>query len=275
MDIDNTMKFFVTFISCGCFLLCGVVQANTIEFVAHRGASKDAPENTLASLKLGWQQTDSCEIDVRLTKDGQIVLMHDETAKRTAGADLMISKSTLAELRVLDAGSWKDAKWTGEKIPTLAEVLAIQPENKKLFIEIKCGKEILPELERVLQVGNKSSDQVVIICFKIDVMKKARKRFPDLSVIWLASPDKKDPNLPKLEDLVAKAKKAGFNGLDLDSKFKIDADFVKLVADTRLQLYVWTVDDPAIARKFVDAGVRGITTNRPEWLRKQLADLSN
>ncbi|OGV67947.1 MAG: hypothetical protein A2283_12255 [Lentisphaerae bacterium RIFOXYA12_FULL_48_11] len=266
------MKFLVTCISCGCFLICGVVQANTIEFVAHRGASKDAPENTLASLKLGWQQTDSCEIDIRLTKDGQIVLMHDETAKRTTGVDLTISKATLVELRTLDAGSWKGLQWAGEKIPTLTEVLAIQPEKKKLFIEIKCGAEVLPELEHMLQAANKQPDQIVLICFKIDVMKKARKRFPDLSVIWLASPDKKDPTLPKLEDLFAVAKKARFNGLDLDSRFKINADFVKLATDAELQLYVWTVDDPLVARKLVAAGIRGITTNRPEWLRQQLAD---
>ena len=269
MDVDNMVKFLMLCVSLG---YCGIVSADNIEFVAHRGASKEAPENTLASLKLGWQQTDSCEIDIRLTKDGQIVLMHDDTAKRTAGADLMISKSTLAELRVLDAGSWKDAKWAGEKIPTLAEVLAVQPEKKKLFIEIKCGKEILPELERVLQAANKSPDQIVLICFKIDVMKKARKRFPDLSIVWLASPDKKDPSLPKLEDLIAKAKKAKFDGLDMDSRFKIDADFVKKVLDAGLKLYVWTVDDPVVAGKLVDAGIRGITTNRPEWLYQQLAN---
>lgn len=271
LDVESAFKFFFASVPIGCFLLCGVVQAGIIEFVAHRGASKEAPENTLAALKLGWQQTESCEIDVRLTKDGQIVLMHDETAKRTTGTDLIISKSTLAELRALDAGGWMDKQWAGEKIPTLTEVLAIQPEKKKLFIEIKCGAEILPELERVLGAANKKPDQVVIICFNIDVMKKARKCFPDLSIIWLVSPDKKNPNLPKLEDLVAKAKKMKFDGLDLDSKFRIDVDFVKLVADAGLQLYVWTVDDPAVARRLSDAGVRGITTNHPEWLQKQLA----
>ncbi len=272
MYIEPVMVFFLACFFAGSFLFCGIVHADAVEFVAHRGASKEAPENTLAALKLGWQQTDSCEIDVRLTKDGQIVLMHDETAKRTAGKDAVIAKSTLAELRELDAGSWKGAQWTGEKIPTLSEVLAIQPEKKKLFIEIKCGAEILSELERVLREAGKSPDQVIIICFKFDVMKETRKRFLNLKILWLAKPDKENPGLPKPVDLITRAGKAGFDGLDLDYRFGIDAALVRQVSDAGLLLCVWTVDDPDAAQRLIDAGVKAITTNRPGWLRQQLAD---
>ena len=90
--------------------------------VAHRGASYDAPENTLSSVRLGWEQGADCvEIDVYLTKDDQIVAMHDKTTKRTAGKDWTVSERTLAELRTLEVGSWKDEKFRGEPVPTLAE----------------------------------------------------------------------------------------------------------------------------------------------------------
>src|SRR5262245_4724666 len=98
--------------------------APKVEIVAHRGASYDAPENTLASLKLAWEQkADASEFDVFLSKDGKIVVIHDADTKRTAGVDKKVVSQTLDELRALDVGSWKNAKFKGEKIPTLDEML--------------------------------------------------------------------------------------------------------------------------------------------------------
>src|SRR3954462_1817716 len=79
-----------------------------VEIVGHRGASYDAPENTVAAIKLAWEQkADGSEFDIYLTRDGKIAVMHDATAKRTAGADKKIADTPLAELRTLDAGRWK------------------------------------------------------------------------------------------------------------------------------------------------------------------------
>src|ERR1043166_5600031 len=100
------------------------VSLRAVEIVAHRGASYDAPENTLVSQELAWKQgADAAEFDVRATKDGQLAIMHDPTTKRTAGRDAKFADLTLAELRTLDAGSWKDAKFAGEKVPTIDEML--------------------------------------------------------------------------------------------------------------------------------------------------------
>lgn len=255
-------------------LLLSGASLSAVEIIAHRGASYDAPENTLASLRLGWEQkADSNELDVYLSKDGQIVLLHDATTKRTAGKDKPVVEQTVDELRALDAGSWKDAKWAGEKIPTLAEALQVLPEGKRFFIEIKCGPEILPELKRVLDASEKKAEQLVIICFKYDVVKQAKQLFPDIQVYWLASAgaDKKTGKVPTLEELISKAKAAGVEGLNLNFKFPIDAAFVSQVHSAGLKLYVWTVNDADVARKLTDAGVDGITTDRPAWLREQLA----
>jgi glycerophosphoryl diester phosphodiesterase len=245
-----------------------------VEIIGHRGASFDAPENTLSSFKLGYQQkADADELDIYLTKDGQIVVMHDGTTARTSGVTNKLATTTFADLRRLDVGQW--GKWQGkgfsEKIPLLSEVLALIPEGRKLFIEIKCGPEVLPELDRVLQRAGTKPEQTVLIGFGYDTMQQAKAAFPRLQVLWLAGADSKSKKYPAVETLTQKAKAANLDGLDLESGFPIDSAFVKSVHDAGLKLYTWTVDDPELARKEVAAGVEGITTNRPGWLREQLA----
>ena len=246
---------------------------SAVEIIAHRGASHDAPENTLASFRLGWeQQADAGELDIHLTQDGRILVIHDGNTKRTAGLDAAVSSQTLEELRKLDAGSWKGTRWKGEPLPTLSEVLAIVPAGKRLFIEIKCGPEVLPELERVLAACDQKPEQLVLIGFSYATMQKAKQRFPQLAVYWIVSygADKKTGKHPDLQDLIQKAQAARFDGLDLHFDFPIDAAFVSQVKAAGLRLYVWTVDDVAVAAKLVAAGVDGLTTNRPAWLRERL-----
>ncbi|MHA3771258.1 glycerophosphodiester phosphodiesterase [Verrucomicrobiota bacterium sgz303538] len=248
-------------------------QLQAVEIIAHRGASYDAPENTVASFKLGWEQkADADELDIYLSKDGQIVVMHDGTTKRTAGVDKKIVEQDLAELRALDAGKWKGDQWAGEKIPTLAEALETMPAGKRFFIEIKCKSEILPELKRVLEASKKSTEQLVIIGFDYATMLQAKQAFPKIPVYWLASPtaDKKTGKVPTVDELIEKAKAAKVDGLNLNFNFPIDAAFTAKVKSAGLGLYVWTVDDADVAAKLVAAGVDGITTNRPAWLREQL-----
>jgi glycerophosphoryl diester phosphodiesterase len=249
-----------------------VVNRPSVEIIAHRGASEDAPENTMAAFRLGWEQkADANELDIHLTKDGQIAVMHDLTTKRTAALDKAIAQQTLAELRELDAGQWKGEQWQGEKIPTLSESLAVIPAGKRVFIEIKCGPEVLPELERILKASGKSSTQLVIIGFEYETMKLAKARFPQLLVYWLVSPKKETQGRqPPVAELIEMAKAAKLDGLNLNYKFAMDAQFVAQVKDSGLKLYVWTVDDLDVAEKLVQLGVDGITTNRPAWLREQL-----
>lgn len=254
------------------FTLVSLTNVLAVEIIAHRGASFDAPENTVASFKLGWeQQADADELDIYLSKDGQIVVIHDATTKRTAGADRKVVEQTFGELRALDAGSWKSPKWAGEKIPTLAEALATMPEGKRFFIEIKCGPEILPELEKVLTASGKKREQLVIIGFGYETMQQAKARFPDLQVFWLVSPKKgSEGKQPAVGEMIAQAKAAKLDGLNLNSGFAIDAAFVAAVKDAGMKLYTWTVDDEVVATKLASLGVAGITTNRPQWLRAAL-----
>ncbi len=241
-----------------------------VEIIAHRGASYDAPENTMASVKLGWERHANVEVDVYLSKDERMVVIHDASTKRTAGVDLKVKDSSAGQLRALDVGSFKAKTFAGERIPFLTEVVQAIPSGQKLYIEIKCGKEILPPLHRLLVDSGKMS-QVVIIGFDLETVAES-KRLIDVPTYWLKGTEKDRKTeqwIPHDPKLAQTAKDQGLDGLDVHYA-GVTEEFVRAVRTAGLGLYVWTVDDPAEARRLVKLGVDGITTNRPDWLRAQL-----
>jgi glycerophosphoryl diester phosphodiesterase len=249
------------------------VNMSAVEIIAHRGASYDAPENTVVAYKIGFQQgAEAGETDLHLTKDGKVIVSHDGDTARTTGVKGKIVEQNFAELRKLEAGKWgkfKDQTFA-EKMPTMEEVLATVPDGKRMYLEIKIGSEILPEFEKVLKQVGKKADQTPIIGFGYETMRDAKARMPHLKVYWLVSADKNTKKFPPVEELIAKAKEAKLDGLDLNYGFPIDKEFVKKVHAAGLKLITWTVDDAEVAKRHVEAGVDGITTNRPGWLREQL-----
>ena len=263
-------------------VVCFVVFALdtlAVEIIAHRGASHDAPENTLASVQLGWERNaDAVEVDVYLSKDGKIVVIHDENTKRTTGHDGLVQKMTWAQLQKLDAGSWKNKKFKGEPIPLLSQLLETIPNGKYLVIEIKCGPEIVQPLAALLKKTKTPPAKTAIISFSLEVVEAAKKQFPKRSVYFLAGVKQNkttDDWEPSVDTLVKKARDAGLDGLSLG--FKGAADDSALLGYLRrmrkdtgshtLGFYVWTVNDRRMAKMLTDVGVDGITTDRPAFLR--------
>ena len=279
MDAKELRKLGVrsTMVSGGVIAMAG--QTVAVDIVGHRGASWDAPENTVASYRLAWDQgADAAEVDVYLTRDNRIVAMHDRTTKRTTGVDWVIAERMLDELRTLDAGSWKDPRWKGEPIPTLTEVLATIPEGRRLYIEVKCGPEIVPFLKEELKASGRSAEQTVVMGFGLDTVREVKTALSELKVYWLSGWRKdKDTGqwLTRVEDLIADAREAGADGLDLAADGPLDEEAVGKIRDAGLEFHVWTVNDPAVARRMVALGVDSITTDRPGWLREQLASSSD
>src|SRR6266513_34882 len=119
--------------------------------IGHRGASHDAPENTIASYTLAIEQgADGFEGDYWLGVGGHILDLHDKDTKRVAGKKLVVTTAPFKQLRALDIGSWKDPKWHAERMPTLEEVLAIVPAGKKVFLELKSGPELAGPMAKVI-----------------------------------------------------------------------------------------------------------------------------
>jgi glycerophosphoryl diester phosphodiesterase len=241
------------------------------EIIAHRGASHDAPENTLASIRLGWQQdADAVEIDVQFSKDGHIVVIHDDNTRKTAGVRKKVSAQTLAQLKALDVGGWKHARWAGERIPTLAEAFATIPNGRRLFVEIKCGSECIPKFVEDFKASGKQPAQVVPIGFSLETMRQLKEALPKLEVCWVAAFRRTLRGWsPKAETLIARAREADLDGLDVGGRGPVNAEFARKVHQAGLKLYIWTVDSPPQAKRLIAAGVDGITTNKPGWLRAQ------
>ena len=242
--------------------------------IAHRGESHDAPENTLASLNLAWERDDdAAEIDVHLTKDGRIVVIHDDNTWRTAHRFGRVSNQTLERLRQLDVGRFKGKRWARERIPTLAEVLDTVPVGKKLFVEIKVDAGIRAELNVVLKNSSCSPDQVVLIGKDLHVMELIKKILPAYQCCWVCvikDEKKMDTQGEPEEDLIALARQAGLDGLDIEAGKEVDRGFIARVKSAGMKLYVWTVDDPKEARRLLALGVDGIATNRGHWLKTRL-----
>jgi glycerophosphoryl diester phosphodiesterase len=247
--------------------------SDAVEIIGHRGASWDAPENTRAAVALAWQQgADAVEADFRLTRDGQVVAIHDDSTLRQTGVDLRVSEHTLDELRHLDFGGWKAVQFRGERIATLAELLATLPPGKRFYIEIKCGPEIVGPLAATIDAADVAEERIVLICFSAAVLTATRQALPR-SPNYLVVEFLHDPHsclwYPDANAMLAEAVAAELTGMDLMAA-RVDVQLANAVREAGLDLCVWTVDSPDEARRLIDLGVRRITTNRPAWLREQL-----
>jgi len=241
-----------------------------MEIIAHRGASHDAPENTLAAARLAWAQgADALECDVRLTADGRIAVMHDADLQRVAGAAATVRSLRWAELQEHDVGAWKHPRFEGERVPDLAALVATVPEDRRIFIEVKDGPATMARVAEGWEQRAGPKPRVVIITFDFAVATAAKARLPSCEVAWIVDAPAKT-SLP-LEALIEKCRTAGLDALDLERSWSPAGEVVSRVHAAQLKLYVWTVDDAAEARRWRDAGVDGITTNRSAWLRAQLA----
>jgi glycerophosphoryl diester phosphodiesterase len=257
----------------GVFCLLAVAVSGctrSVEIIAHRGASHLAPENTMASVMLGWEKGADVEVDVYLTGDNRIVAIHDSTTKRTAGPELQVAETTASELRKLDVGTFKAPKYAGERIPFLVDIVETIPPGRKLYVEIKCGQEVLPYLHKLIADSGKMS-QIVIIGFDLETVAASRKLI-DVPTYWLKGTKKDEETkewIPHDPELVKLAQQNGLDGLDVHYA-GVTKELVEAANSSGQKLYVWTVDDPAEAARLARLGVAGITTNRPGWLRKQL-----
>lgn len=247
------------------------MTCNTL-IIGHRGASRDAPENTLASFRLAFEQgADGIEADFRLSRDGRIVCLHDAGTSRTAGQDLTVGAATLPELQQLDVGAWKGPAWAGERIPTLREVLSELPPGKKLFIELKSGAEIIPSLAADLAEATLSPEQIRFLSFDAELVRSLKERLPQYRACWLTDYRWRGAWRPSLPELMAGVRGSGADGLASRDRGILDLAMVRQLKEQGLEIHVWTVDAVSAARRLCELGVDSIMTNRPGRLRASLA----
>lgn len=242
------------------------------KFIAHRGASHAAPENTLAAIQLAWQEgADGVEADFHLTKDGEIVAMHDKDTLRTTGNKLVVAETTWPELQKLEAGAWKAEKHRGEPIPLLAQILDAIPKDKHFLIEIKSGPETIAPLRKILE--EKSSaiqpEYLVIISFDAEVIRASRKQIPHIQAHWISSmknfgePDFEQQTANTLADI-------GAQGFQFKYRPRLEPAWFARHREKNLLLTSWVINDPAHAIDLISNHIDFITTDRPGPLRDEI-----
>ena len=240
-----------------------------VEIIGHRGASTEAPENTLAANDLAFQQkADGVEVDVRLTKDNQLVCMHDKSVFRTAGKKNLIKESTLKQLKSLDVGKWKGEKWSGEAIPSLHEVLSEIPIDKKIFIEVKEGIETIDPLIETIQKSKLDPKYISVISFHQEVVKRVKQAMETLTVNLLIAFS--SPKEFSDEAVLLKLLEFNLDGVGAENNSRLSQNFVDLIIEKKKKVHVWTVDDIQQAKKYKGMGLSSITTNVPGLIKSAL-----
>lgn len=246
----------------------GRVQMNRVLVIAHRGDSKVAPENTLpafaSAVKLG---VDFVELDYHHSADGVPVVLHDkELDKRTnaaqlwGGKDIPVASKTLAELRTLDAGSWFAPSYAGTRIPTLDEALDTIGKGALAMIERKAG-DAATCVDLLTRKG--LLRRVVVHAFDWDYLANCHRLAPGLITGALGEKELTPKRVEAARN--AGAQIVGWKNEDL-TKEGIDA-----VHAGGLRAWVWTVDDPARAKKLIDWGIDGLITNAPAKIKEIVA----
>ena len=224
--------------------------------IAHRGASGTCPENTLiAFARAAALGAHMIELDVQLTRDGAVVVMHDWTLERTTDGSGAVCDRTLAEIRGLDAGAWFGSAFRGTRVPTLAEVLAAV--GLRVNVELKpVGDDGLEARALAVVESAGALARVVFSSFEAGALERLRARTvrATLAVLWDEGP---------VVDAVARAQRVGARALHL-RKDRTSPDALAAAAAAGLPVRAWTVNERGEMDRLVAAGVEGIFTDFPE-----------
>jgi glycerophosphoryl diester phosphodiesterase len=235
------------------------------EIVAHRGWSAVYPENTLLAAKMAVQAgADGTEFDVHATRDGVVVLMHDKTLDRTTDGTGEIAMKTLDELQHLDAGSWKDARFAGEPVPTLEQVLrALKDSGCQPVIEIKMDG-IADKVVRTVRELD-MVDQVAVIAFNGETVHEVRQLEPRIPCAWLSSAKLTGTPAERADWITEQAKQYHTDMVDLNYNM-LSREIIAELKHRGLTVWCWTVNDPVVMQALMRWGVDSITTDRVDVL---------
>lgn len=253
-----------------------------IIIVAHRGASYFAPENTIPSFELAFKETaDFIEGDFWLTKDNEIVCIHDADTKRVTEnkVKIKIRSATLADLKKLDVGSWKGGEYKEITIPTLQEILKIVPEGKGIYIEIKDDREVfVKKLGEILKQSSVPNDKIRIIAFNPNTIQLAKKYLPKIKVYWLfAWYFSKTKCLKSLAQkrLMQTLQTLSCDGIDVNTAPYIDERLAKSLRENNLDFCAYDVEKIDDAVRLLNLGINSITTNSPLNMRNEIEKAFN
>jgi glycerophosphoryl diester phosphodiesterase len=248
----------ILFVFTAFLLTCSQQTQKTVLVTGHRGASGLAPENTIsAMLKAIEVGSDYSELDVQETSDGVLILLHDNSLKRTTGLEKNIWEMDYASLNGLDAGLWYDAKFKGEAIPLLETVMDTVRGKMKLNIELKYNKHDERLAERVVELVEKKNfiKECIFTSFNFEAINLVRNLNKTIKVGYIFS------KKPEGVDVFT----ADVDLLSVNYKL-VDKEFVEKAHANDKEVHVWTVNEPEEMQRLINLGVESIITDRPDIL---------
>ncbi len=237
-----------------------ITTSETLVF-GHRGASAIAPQNTLAAFMLAAQQgAQGIELDVHLTRDGQLVVIHDFTVESTTDGTGAVADMALAQLKELDAGAWFSPEFAGERIPTLEEVFVAVGGELLINVEIKSSATGIENAVVECIRHQQMEARVLISSFDADVLRRLRS-LTDVPLGYLFN----SASQSRLAEL------ASFCAALHPWHEQVDADFMQRARELGCLVNVWTVNDPLRACQLAALGVNTIITDQPAEMLAALA----
>ena len=242
----------------------------SITIIGHRGASGHAPEHTFASWDLALEMgVDYIEQDLQMTKDGELVVLHDATLDRTTNGSGPVSSYTLEEIKQLDAGSWFDPRFAGQRVPSLREVFERYGTHVNYYIETKTP-ESAPGMEEKLlalmdefhlRAGAVTDWQVLIQSFSMDSLRLIRSMNPGLPLIQLIEREWSSADIrERLSGIREYAVGIG------PARTSVDAALVGAAHAHGLVVHPYTVNETEEMNRLLDLGVDGMFTDYPDRL---------
>jgi glycerophosphoryl diester phosphodiesterase len=237
--------------------------------IGHRGASAVAPENTMAAFREALSVgADGIEFDVRLTRDGVPVVIHDSTLRRTGGLPRRVAELTWDEISKVDVGSWFGKSFANETVPSLAELFRLfQSNNSTLYLEMKSDAvaDQRPLAEACVRAIEEHSlqERVVVECFQLPAIKILKEFNPEIKTVALFEPSFTNPSVLSDQRIINQATDVGAAALALHHRLARKS-LVEKAKAAGLHVAVWTVDDPAWIDRAQAIGIDALITNDPE-----------
>jgi glycerophosphoryl diester phosphodiesterase len=232
-----------------------------IAIIAHRGSSAVAPENTLAAFRLAAEQhTDLVELDVQESSDGQVLVAHDADLMKVSGNPARIWQTNAATLRAIDIGSYRDPRYAAERVPSLAEVLAVCKGRCKVLVELKSYGHDQHLEERVVQIVEAAgmADQCEFMSMDHAMARKIKQLRPSWRVGFLVAKGMGDLTELNGDFLAVEASMASRR-------------FIRRAHRAGQDVYIWTVNDPAWMLRGLTLGVDGLITDHPDIAHRVIA----
>ncbi|MCM3026168.1 glycerophosphodiester phosphodiesterase [Bacillus safensis] len=234
--------------------------------IAHRGSSSAAPENTFAAFDLAVQQgADYIELDVQLTMDQHVAVIHDVTVDRTTNGSGLVKSYTLDQLKKLDAGSWFDSQYANERIPTLQEILERYSQRVGILIEIKHPKQQIGVEKAVVDIINRFaySRHIMVQSFDANALQRVKAYAPSLRTAFIIKPSAFKLTKRKL------AEYSSFADCLNMKKTMINRWLIDRIHSFGMDVFIWTVKDQKTADRMKTYPIDGVVTDHPPFFLKE------